>query len=61
MHRINNLYNTRWGNIKLLLHQLPRSGWRVTTNTYMDRYKPAAIPNPYIVGVLARSRLQYMT
>ena len=24
-HRINNLYNTRWGNIKLLLHQLPRS------------------------------------
>jgi len=27
LHRINNLYNTRWGNIKLLLRQLPRSGW----------------------------------
>ena len=29
LHRINNLYNTRWGNIKLLLRQLPRSGWSV--------------------------------
>ena len=26
-HHINNLYNTREGNNKYLLHQLPRSGW----------------------------------
>ena len=29
VHRINNLYNTRWRYIKLLLYQLPCSGWSV--------------------------------
>jgi len=29
VHRISHLYNTRWGNIKLLLRQLPRSSWSV--------------------------------
>ena len=28
-----------------------RGSWRDTTNTYMDRYKPAAIPNPHIIGL----------
>ena len=31
VHRINNLYNTRWGNNKHLLYQLPRSDYLSTS------------------------------